>query len=104
MRLSKVLVCCLLLTAACSRPAAQAPETPSSILFEGATLITGDGSAPVENSAFLVENARIASVGHKGDIAALAGTARLDLTGKPSCPRWSIRTRTWAGRSSRPAA
>jgi len=87
MRLSHLLAGCLLLTAACSRPAATpSAEIPSSILFEGATLITGDGSAPVENSAFLVENARIASVGHKGDIAALAGTARVDLTGKTVMP------------------
>src|ERR1700722_677695 len=87
MHLSNVLLCCLLLTAACSRPAATpSVETPTAMLFEGATLITGDGSAPVENSAFLIENARIASVGHKGDIAAMPGVARIDLTGKTVMP------------------
>jgi glyoxylase-like metal-dependent hydrolase (beta-lactamase superfamily II) len=32
-----------------------------SVLFEGARLITGDGSGPIENSAFLVENTRFKS-------------------------------------------
>jgi len=87
MRLSNLLAGCLLLTVACSRPAATpSAEAPSSILFEGARLIPGDGSAPVENAAFLVENARIASIGHPGDISALAGTVRVDLTGKTVMP------------------
>ena len=80
MRLSVILLCSLLLTAACSR---QSPPESSATLFEGARLITGDGSAPVENSAFLIENAKITAVGHKGDIMAPAGAARVDLTVKP---------------------
>ena len=39
-------------------------------LFEGARLIVGDGSTPVENSAFLVEGTRFASVGRAGEIEA----------------------------------
>ena len=85
MRISKMLLCCLLLTAACSRQATQAPES-SATLFEGARLITGDASAPIENSAFLIENAKITAVGRKGDIAAPAGAARVDLTGKTVMP------------------
>ena len=71
----------LLLTAACSA----APPESSATLFEGARLITGDGSA-VENSAFLIENTKITAVGHKGDIMAPAGAARVDLTGKTVMP------------------
>jgi imidazolonepropionase-like amidohydrolase len=56
------------------------------VLFEGARLITGDGSAPVQNSAFLVENDRITRVGRKGEIAAPAGAARVDLSGKTVMP------------------
>ena len=56
------------------------------MLFEGARLITGDGSAPIENSAFLVENNRITSVGRKGEITAPANAARIDLTGKTVMP------------------
>ncbi len=59
---------------------------PSATLFEGARLITGDGSAPIENSAFLIENNRITSVGRKGEINAPAGAARVDLTGKTVMP------------------
>ena len=85
MRLSTILAGCLLFTAACSRQAPPAPEA-SATLFEGARLITGDGSAPVENSAFLIENGKISSVGRKGDIMPPAGAARVDLTGKTVMP------------------
>ena len=83
MRLSILLAGCLL-TAACSRTAP--PPESSATLFEGARLITGDGSAPIENSAFLIENAKITAVGRKGDIMAPAGAARVDLTGKTVMP------------------
>ena len=56
------------------------------VLFEGARLIVGDGSAPVESSAFLVVNNRIQIVGKKGDIKLPAGAARVDLTGKTVMP------------------
>src|SRR5690349_20075899 len=85
MRRSHLLVCCLLLTAACSRQATPAPEA-SATLFEGARLITGDGSAAVENSAILIENGKISSVGQKGAITAPAGAAHVDLTGKTVMP------------------
>jgi|SRR5581483_2289363 len=78
----KLVIFCLLVTAACSRPAAQTRPEASAMLLEGATVIPGDGSAPIENAAILIENAKIASVGKKGDIAALNGTLRIDLTGK----------------------
>ncbi len=85
MRLSIILAGCLLFTAACSRQAAPSPEG-SATLFEGARLITGDGSAPIENSAFLIENAKITAVGRKGDIMAPAGATHVDLTGKTVMP------------------
>lgn len=55
-------------------------------LFEGARLIVGDGRAPIENSAFLVEGHTIARVGKKGDVRAPAGAMRVDLTGKTVIP------------------
>ena len=51
-------------------------------VYEGALLITGDGSAPIEDSAFLVENDTFTRVGRKGQIQVPAGAARVDLTGK----------------------
>ena len=56
------------------------------ILFEGARLISGDSSAPIENSAFLIENNRISKVGRKGQVQAPAGATRIDLTGKTVMP------------------
>jgi imidazolonepropionase-like amidohydrolase len=62
------------------------PATARATLFEGARLIPGDGSAPLENSAFLVENARFSRVGRAGEIQAPAGAARVNLRGKTVIP------------------
>ncbi|MET0211435.1 MAG: hypothetical protein ABW292_00445, partial [Vicinamibacterales bacterium] len=43
------------------------------VLYEGARLIAGDGSAPIEDSAFLVENGTITQVGRKGRVTAPSG-------------------------------
>src|SRR4029079_16075196 len=59
-----------------------APAANGVTLFEGARLITGDGSAPVENAAFIVENNRFTRVGRGGELQLPAGAARVDLTGK----------------------
>src|SRR5689334_2683783 len=55
-------------------------------LFEGARLITGDGSAPIADSAFLVENNKITRVGKRGEIPLPAGANRVDLSGKRVMP------------------
>lgn len=54
--------------------------------FEGARLIKGDGSAPIERSAFLVEGDTIAWVGRSGERQPPAGATRVDLTGKTVMP------------------
>jgi len=56
------------------------------VLYEGARIITGDGSAPIESGAMLVEDDSIARVGRKGDITAPQGATRVDLTGKTVMP------------------
>jgi imidazolonepropionase-like amidohydrolase len=63
-------------------------QTPRStvVLYEGARLITVDGSAPIERSAFLVENGRFTRVGRLGEISAPTGAARVDLTSKTVIP------------------
>ncbi|MBI3400363.1 MAG: amidohydrolase family protein [Acidobacteria bacterium] len=61
-------------------------DAPAATVFEGARLITGEGNAPIENSAFVVENDRITSVGRKGALTAPAGARRADLTGKTVIP------------------
>jgi imidazolonepropionase-like amidohydrolase len=60
--------------------------TTRATLYEGARLITGDGGAPIENSAFLVEGTKFSRVGRKGELKAPPGAARVDLTGKTVIP------------------
>ena len=73
--------------AACSSPVeTQAPPAAGVTVFEGARLIVGDGNAPIESSAFIVENDRFTTVGRKGEVAVPAGAARVDLTGKTVMP------------------
>jgi hypothetical protein len=55
-------------------------------VFEGARLITGDGSAPIENSAFIVENNLFTRVGRRGELQVPAGTVHVNLTGKTVIP------------------
>jgi len=75
----------LCLGAACSSPPPEQVSLPGVTLFEGARVITGDGSAPIEDAAFLVENGRFSRVGRRGELQA-PGAARVDLTGKTVMP------------------
>ncbi len=76
--------------AACSLHAGMSSQTPSAAraitLFEGARLIAGDGMAPIENSAFIVENDRFTRIGRKGNLTVPAAARRVDLTGKTVMP------------------
>jgi len=56
------------------------------VLYEGARLISGTGTAPIEQSAFLVERGTITRIGRKGELIAPTGAARVDLTGKTVMP------------------
>jgi imidazolonepropionase-like amidohydrolase len=70
--------------AALSLSAAAAQQ--GAILFEGARLIIGDGSAPIENSAFLIETNKVSKIGQKGELQAPPGTVRINLNGKTVMP------------------
>jgi imidazolonepropionase-like amidohydrolase len=74
---------CVVLVALCI---AEASAQQGAILFEGARLIVGDGSAPIENSAFLIANDKFVRVGKKGDLQLPAGAVRIDLSGKTVMP------------------
>ncbi len=82
MRAFGLLLCTLPLIAACS----PGGESSSAVLYEGALLIVGDRTAPIANSAFLVEDGRFAAVGSAGAVDAPAGAARVDLSGKTVMP------------------
>ena len=79
----------LFLAGACSGPAtvqAPAPAATNVTVFEGARLIVGDGSGPIEDAVFVVENARFVQVGSRGAVQVPAGATRVDLTGKTVMP------------------
>ena len=76
----------LVLTAFSTPGAGQAPQATGATVYEGARLIVGDGSAPIENSAFIVANNRFTQIGQRGQLTVPAGAARVDLTGKTVMP------------------
>ena len=80
---------CVALSSACSSPAqtqAAPAGSPGATIYEGARLITGDGSPAIDDAAFVVENNHFTAVGRKGQIQAPAGAAHVDLTGKTVMP------------------
>jgi imidazolonepropionase-like amidohydrolase len=54
--------------------------------FEGARLIAGDGSGPIENATLVVEGTRIAAAGRTADVRVPSGAARVNLAGKTVMP------------------
>jgi imidazolonepropionase-like amidohydrolase len=55
-------------------------------IYEGARLIIGDASAPIENGAFVVRNGHITAIGAQGSIKAPAGVTHVNLSGKTVMP------------------
>jgi imidazolonepropionase-like amidohydrolase len=87
MRFVKLLLGCgIVLLVACSSRNELSTTAGGPILFEGVRLIDGNGGAPVEDSAFVMENNKITMVGKRGQIQAPAGAVRMDLTGKTVMP------------------
>ncbi len=80
-------VICALAASAALLPAPRAvvsQEPP--ILFEGARLVVGDGSPPIESSAFLVSGTRFLDVGGAGEIEVPDNAVRVDLRGRTVIP------------------
>jgi imidazolonepropionase-like amidohydrolase len=80
-----IFVCLLLGTAWLSRLAGQTVPAGTTV-FEGGRLIAGDGSAPIESSAFVVRGSLITQVGRRGEVRVPAGAAHVDLSGKTVMP------------------
>jgi imidazolonepropionase-like amidohydrolase len=55
-------------------------------IYEGARLIIGDASAPIENGAFVVRDGHITAIGMRGSVKAPSEGAHVDLTGKTVVP------------------
>jgi imidazolonepropionase-like amidohydrolase len=62
------------------------PAAGAALWFEGGRLIVGDGTAAIEDAAFLVEGDSFAWVGTVGERTAPAGAIRVDLAGKTVIP------------------
>jgi imidazolonepropionase-like amidohydrolase len=75
-------------SAAPTPPAAPAPAPPASnaIVYEGARLILGDGSEPVEGGVLVVENGRFTAVGQATAVTPPAGAQHVDLGGATVMP------------------
>ena len=86
MSLTRGLSLCLVVAIACSSQVYSQGTGDGVTLFEGARLIVGDGTAPIENSAFVVQGDSITWVGRRGERMPPAGAARVDLTGKTVMP------------------
>ena len=56
------------------------------VVFEGARLITGDGSAAIDNGAFVVQGGRIEQIGTSSALEKPAGATTIDLRGKTVMP------------------
>lgn len=83
------LICLIVAVAVSASARSQAPSSPTggaSVLFEGARLITGENTEPIDESAFLVQNGVFTQVGRRGAIQAPAEAGRVDLTGKTVMP------------------
>ncbi len=86
MRPYRIFVAFLFLTSCSSSLEDPAPAASGTTVFEGARLITGDGGAAIEDSAFVVENDRFTLVGQSGAVTVPEGAAQVDLTGKTVMP------------------
>ena len=66
---STALVFALILAAGWLTPGTvEAQQAAGATVFEGERLIVGDGSQPIEDAAFIVQNNRITAVGRKGQV------------------------------------
>jgi imidazolonepropionase-like amidohydrolase len=54
--------------------------------FEGARVIVGDGSAPIENATLIVRESQIVQVGPAGQVQVPEGATRVNLAGKTVMP------------------
>ena len=72
------------LMAGCTGP--EAGSGADVTVFEGARLIVGDGSAPIEDAVFVVEGDRITHAGRRADVEIPAGATSVDLSGKTVMP------------------
>jgi imidazolonepropionase-like amidohydrolase len=67
-------------------PVAQAQPAPRAVVYEGARIITGDGSAPIDSGTLIVQGGRITAVGPSGAVTVPRDATRVNLTGRTLIP------------------
>jgi len=73
--------------AGCAGPAPEpVRELVGVTVFEGARVIVGDGSDPIENATFVVDDTQLVKVGRTGEVEVPEGAAHVDLTGRTVIP------------------
>ena len=72
--------------AAISMVMAACTSSETVVAFEGARVIIGDGSAPIEDAVFLVESGSLTAVGPRTAVNIPRGATRVDLAGKTVMP------------------
>ena len=82
--LCAILSAALLLLGACA-PTEEMPQSNATV-FHGATVIVGDGSDPIENATFVVEDGRFVAAGGADEVMAPEGAAHVDLSGRTVIP------------------
>jgi imidazolonepropionase-like amidohydrolase len=70
---------------AAARPAAEQTQG-SATVFEGARVIVGDGTAPIDNASIVVFNGKIVEVGPAGRVKVPSGATRVNVAGKTVMP------------------
>ena len=71
----------------CTSPEPEPTKELSDVtVYEGARVIVGDGSNPIENATFIVEDTRLTQVGPSNDISVPEGAKHVDLTGHTVIP------------------
>ena len=77
---------CALASLGLSCSPAGEPPASNATVFEGARVVGGDGSGPLENAVFVVEEDRFLAVGPAGEVETPAGAERVDLSGRTVIP------------------
>ena len=71
----------------CSAPTpSEVPAMTGATVFEGARLIIGDESPPIEDATFVVADTLFVAVGSSADVDVPSGATRIDLTGRTVIP------------------
>jgi imidazolonepropionase-like amidohydrolase len=82
----KIVAFCIAVASLGAIAYSQSRGPSAAVIYEGARLIVGDASTPIEDGAFVVQNGHIGAIGRRGAVAAPSGATQVELTGKTIMP------------------